>query len=120
MLTTKYPLGVVLMELAHQMRVRRLVLRAHWLPRLENEEADALTNADFRHFKKENRIDVKLEDLKLAVLNDLFKAGEEFVSALESEKERAKLQASELEGAVPKERKQKRLMGTVPVDSCWK
>ena len=50
MLTTKYPLGVVLMELAHKMRVRRLVLRAHWLPRLENEEADALTNFDFRHF----------------------------------------------------------------------
>ena len=44
MLTTKYCLGVVLMELAHQMRVRRLVLRAKWLPRLENEEADALTN----------------------------------------------------------------------------
>ena len=28
MLTTKYPLGVILMELAHQMRRRRLVLRA--------------------------------------------------------------------------------------------
>ena len=27
MFTTKYPLGVVLMELAHQMRIRRLVLR---------------------------------------------------------------------------------------------
>ena len=33
MLTTKYPLGVVLMELAHQMRLRRLILRAKWLPR---------------------------------------------------------------------------------------
>ena len=30
MLTTKYSLGVVLMELAHQMRRRRLVLRANW------------------------------------------------------------------------------------------
>ena len=40
MLTTKYPLGIVLMELAHQMRKRSLVLRAHWLLRLENEEAD--------------------------------------------------------------------------------
>ena len=34
MMTTKYPLVVVLMELAHQMRLRRLVLRARWLPRL--------------------------------------------------------------------------------------
>ena len=49
MLTTKYPLGAVLMELAHQMRKRNLVLCAHWLPGLENEEADALTNFDYRH-----------------------------------------------------------------------
>ena len=47
MLTTKYPLGVVLMELAHQTRLRRMVLMANWLPRLQNDEADALTNLDF-------------------------------------------------------------------------
>ena len=47
MMTTKYPLVVVLMELAHQMRRRRLVLRARWLPRLQNEEADALTKGEF-------------------------------------------------------------------------
>ena len=50
MLTTKYPLGVVLMELAHQTRICRTVLRAHWLSQLENEEANALTNFVFWHF----------------------------------------------------------------------
>ena len=50
MLTTKYPLGVILMELAHQMRRRRLILRARWLPRLQNEEADQLTNNEFHNF----------------------------------------------------------------------
>ena len=58
MMTTKYPLVVILMELAHQMRRRRLVLRARWLPRLENEEADALTNLDFRHFDAAKRAGV--------------------------------------------------------------
>ena len=58
MLTTKYPLVVVLMELAHQMMRRRLVLRARWLPRLQNEEADALTNVDYRHFSADKRIPV--------------------------------------------------------------
>jgi hypothetical protein len=33
LLTTKYPLGVILMQLAHEMRRRRLLLRARWLPR---------------------------------------------------------------------------------------
>ena len=83
MLTTKYPLGVVLMELAHQSRVRRLVLRAHWLPRLENEEADALTNFEFRHFDPKRRIEVQLSDLKFAVLDELFREGEAYVEELE-------------------------------------
>ena len=99
------------MELAYQIRVRRLVLRAHWLPSLENEEADALTNFDFRHFKDESRIHVKLEDLKFAVLDDLFKTGEGYVAALE------KLQAhtkalKEAEGhQAPARKKHKKLKG---------
>ena len=90
MLTTKYPLGVVLMELAHQMRTRRLVLRAHWLPRLENEEADALTNFDYRHFDPKHRIEVKLEKLEFKVLNELFKEGEDYIAALEKSKAQLK------------------------------
>ena len=50
MMTTKFPLGIILMELAHQLGLRRAVLRAEWLPRLQNEEADALTNAGFHTF----------------------------------------------------------------------
>ena len=68
------------MELAHQCRIRRMVLRAHWLPRLENEEADALTNFEFRHF-------VRLEDLKFVVLNDLFEEGERYITELEKVRE---------------------------------
>ena len=67
--TTKFPLGVVLMELAHQMRRRNAVLRASWLPRLQNEEADALTNSDFRHFNPELRIAVALPGPTFGILN---------------------------------------------------
>ena len=97
LLTTKYPLGIVLMELAHQMRVRRLVLRAHWLPRLENEEADALTNEDFRHFKAEHRVQVDLNKMGFAVLDSLFKVGEDYMAALESAKTEAKKQSARAE-----------------------
>ena len=90
MLTTKYPLGIVLMELAHQMRKRRLILRAKWLPRLQNEEADALTNLDFRHFAPQNRIHVNLEDMKFGVLDQLFAFGESYLSDLEAARTKAK------------------------------
>ena len=95
------------MELAHQMRVRRLVLRAHWLPRLENEEADALTNFDYRHFSTKHRIEVKLEDLKFKVLNELFQEGEDYVTALD--KAKTELKASKASGAEQIGKKRKKL-----------
>ena len=78
------------MELAHQTRIRRLVLRAHWLPRLENEEADALTNFEFRHFDPARRVAVELKDLKFGVLDDLFREGESYIAELEKAKTKKK------------------------------
>ena len=95
MLTTKYPLGVVLMELAHQMRRRRLVLRAKWLPRLENEEADALTNLDFRHFSAERRVPVDLDKMDFGVLPDLFSSGEQYLKELEDARAKVKTKAAQ-------------------------
>ena len=97
LMTTKFPLGVVLMELACQLGLRRACLHARWIPRLQNEEADALTNLDFRHFDPKRRIDVDLESMKLGVLNDLFFHGEEYLKELEAAKSAAKeLAAKEL------------------------
>ena len=61
LITTKYPLGVVLMEVAHQCHRKGLSLRADWVPRLENQEADDLTNLEFKCFSPQNRLDVQLE-----------------------------------------------------------
>ena len=94
-MTTKYPLVVVLMELAHQMRRRRLVLRARWLPRLQNEEADALTNSDFRHFSPEKRIPVDVDQLGFKVLPMLFETGKLYVKELEATRKAIKEKAEE-------------------------
>ena len=72
LLTTRYPLGVVLMELAHQMKKRRMALRARWLPRLQNQEADDLTNFELRHFDPKKRIQIELADLGLDLMHSLF------------------------------------------------
>ena len=45
-------------------------------PRLQNEEADTLTNSDFRHFFPGKRIEVDLDDLPFVVLSELFAEGE--------------------------------------------
>ena len=90
MMTTRYPLGVVLMELAHQMKRRHVLLRARWLPRLQNQEADDLTNYEFRHFDPAKRINIELADLNFALMNSLFKAGDEYEAELASARASAK------------------------------
>jgi hypothetical protein len=47
MSTTKFPLYLILMEVAAQIKMRNLVLGVAWRPRDEDEEADALTNGHF-------------------------------------------------------------------------
>ena len=65
------------------MKLRRMVLRARWLPRLQNQEADDLTNDEFRHFDPKLRIDVGLEKLSFNILNELFAAGDDYLAELD-------------------------------------
>ena len=81
------------MELARQMRLRRLGLRAKRLPCLENEEADASTSMDFKHFDPSERIWVDLNDMKFGILHDLVKFGEDYLAELEAANSSAKLAA---------------------------
>ena len=93
LMTTRYPLGVVLMELAHQMKLRRLLLRARWVPRLQNQEADDLTNDEFRHFDPKKRIKVDLKDLKFKIMDQLFEVGDAYTKELEAARSSEKRKA---------------------------
>ena len=101
LMTTKFPLGVVLMELACQLGLRRACLHARWIPRLQNEEADALTNGEFHHFDSALRIDVNLEQLSFVIMNDLFAEGETYVAELNKLKEAEKLKKRASSGSTP-------------------
>ena len=102
LLTTKYPLGVVLMELSCQLGLRRAAMRANWIPRLQNEEADALTNSDFRHFSKDKEIHVDLDKLPFKIMNELFAEGEDYL------KELADLKVKDAEVKAPSSTPQKK------------
>ena len=106
LLTTKYPLGVVLMELAVQIGLRNAVLRADWIPRLQDEEADALTNSDFRHFDQARRIEVDLAKLEFRILNQLFAVGDNYIEELAKVKDQEnRRKETSSSSAVPPRRK---------------
>ena len=58
LLTTKLPLGLVVMELGAQLAHRNVALEAAWTPRTHNAEADALSNGDVRGFDPAKRVDM--------------------------------------------------------------
>ena len=47
LMSSKFPLVVILSEVAAQLRQRGMDLQLNWVPREENDAADALTNHDF-------------------------------------------------------------------------
>ena len=82
-------------------------MRASWIPRLQNEEADALTNGVFHHFRPENRIEVDLETLQFGVLNGLLRDGQEYFDEVESLRS-AERTARRARGIAPTGRRRKR------------
>ena len=56
LLTTKYPLAPILMELVKQLSSRGVWLHLQWAPREDNTIADDLTNSRFEQFSPERRV----------------------------------------------------------------
>jgi uncharacterized protein YicC (UPF0701 family) len=51
------------MQLAWTLHCKDLELRLDWLPRLQNREANTLTNKDYSGFNMDLRVEIKPEDL---------------------------------------------------------
>ena len=78
LMSTKFPLCAVLMELSAQMEDKGMRVNLQWTPREFNSEADALSNFDFRGFSKEHRIGFDLKETRWLVLDALLDFGAKF------------------------------------------
>ena len=72
------PTAAVLMQLTSTLAKRGLWLDLAWVPREENKEADQLTNEEFQNFSPDLRMELKLQDLDLSVLNRLVEVAGSF------------------------------------------
>ena len=61
-----------------------MALRAEWVPRLQNEEADALTNKEFHQFDLAKRVRVDLANMNFGVLTELLETGESYFKEVEA------------------------------------
>ena len=113
-MSCKYPLSIVVMELAMQLKKCNLELDLGWAPRDQNTEADALTNNEFSGFLPEKRIEKNFEDIQFEVLDKLIeKAGE-----LDKDIKLAK-SSKEMKGDRPEETLRKRKRGQTRWEDPW-
>ena len=75
-MTTKYPLVAALMELAWKLHLANVQLDLRWLPRQQNDEADALTNSQLDGFNPELRCRFDIAGYKGDIFHQMIALGE--------------------------------------------
>ena len=88
MLSTKFPLTVLLIELSEQLRSCSIEMHLEWLRRDDNQEADDLTNQKFSKFSPENRIQVDPSKIDWLVLPELMSSGQDLYARIVDMKQR--------------------------------
>ena len=91
-------------EFAEQLKARDLELDLEWVPRGQNEEADALTNGEYSSFSSERRIMVKVEDLPFKILPRMVTIADELYADVKARREKAPKDAARAKKAGPKDR----------------
>ena len=74
LMSSKFPLVVVLAELSAQLKEKGLRLDLRWVPREENEEADELTNKEMGRFNPEKRVKMDVGNLKWICMEEYMAA----------------------------------------------
>ena len=87
MLSTKWPLTALVIELGEQLRDRGLDLQLAWIRRDLNQEADDLTNMVFSKFNLKLRIPFKACEIRWLVLDEVMAASKRIYDSVISERE---------------------------------
>lgn len=119
LMSSKFPLNIILMELSLQLELRGISLDLAWVRRDKNEEADALTNDDFSGFKEENRIRIDLKNHRWRVLRELMEEGLRLYAELEKEKAAFKAKEEEQRDAPTQKRLKKKKQASLKQRSPW-
>ena len=85
LMTTRFPLCAIVMELAAQAELRKVRMEAEWTPRERNQEADDLSNFLTSNFDASKEVKMELEGQSWLVLPALLKSGQRFQEQKELE-----------------------------------
>jgi hypothetical protein len=108
--SSKYPLSILVMEMAAQLDAFDAGMELAWVPRNQNVEADDLTNARDEEFDARLRVEVVLDKLPFMVLPKLMEQAGRLDSELKLHRtsKEAKLDKLREERSLPKAKRSKK------------
>ena len=74
-----------------QLQLKSTELQLRWLPRLQNVEADRLTNGDFTGFSDCKRLRFSVDEFSGVVLSDMLELGSDLYGSIREAKAKGKL-----------------------------
>ena len=86
LMSSKFPLVVILTELASRLRSLDLDLSLDWIPRNQNEEADGITNGNVKIFDPALEIAVDVKSLDLKTLDRMWKVADDLYGEVRGKK----------------------------------
>ena len=92
-MSTKFPLTLLVMELAEEMRANGTTVELSWIRRDENQGADDLTNENFEKFDEEKRVHLKGSDIRWRVMDELMEGSMKLYEEVRKMKEDQKATA---------------------------
>ena len=117
--TSKYPLSIIVMEVACQLDRLQLDLELGWVPRAQNTEADDLTNERFTDFNEANRVHLDFERLPFMIMGELMKKAGELDAELRLHKTSKEAKKAAMEGEAKEAPTKKRKKGEMRWKDPW-
>ena len=104
-LSTKYPVTLLVIEIAETLRRYDSFATLTWVRRDGNELADALTNEDFSSFELQRREAIGEEHFQWFVMDELLKGSKELFEEIKEHKARKKESKTALKAGKTKSKK---------------
>lgn len=101
LMSTKFPLCAILMEVAAVLMDGNHDLQLEWLPRLQNQEADNLTNEIFHGFSEDRRLRFRMEEYEGLVLQAMLNLGMELYEDVRKARDRKVSQTKRVKTGEP-------------------
>jgi bisphosphoglycerate-independent phosphoglycerate mutase (AlkP superfamily) len=97
-MSSKFPLIVILTEVCAQLKRGNFEMDLKWIPRGQNELADALTNKDFKAFSRDKRMHVEVADLGFIILPQMIDVAEHLYEKVKIQKTEREMRRKEGRG----------------------